>query len=294
VAQGRTDRTIGGRVTERRHDIAVFSPAKRPTANDKGKETRPMNPSSTAAGAPTEAPRVSVVIPALNEAKNLPHVFSALPSDLYEIILVDGNSTDGTAEVARALFPAVRVVGQTGRGKGDALACGLAACQGDIAVTLDADGSTKPDEIPRFVEALRDGFDFAKGSRFLAGGGTADMSPLRRVGNHVLTGTVNVLFGTSYTDLCYGYNALWTRCLGDIDLDCDGFEVETLMNVRAAKAGLRVIEVPSYEERRIHGTSNLRTFRDGFRVLRTIVRERFSRQPQAEAPEPAEAPAQAG
>ena len=220
------------------------------------------------------APRISVVIPALNEARNLPYVFASLPKDTYEVILVDGHSTDDTVAVARHLYPDVRIVRQIGRGKGDALACGFAACHGDIIVMVDADGSADGAEIPRFVAALQRGADFAKGSRFMRGGGSADLTRLRRLGNWGLNLVVNILYGTRYTDLCYGYNAFWAYCLPRMNVDCDGFEVETLINVRIAKAGLHVAEVPSFEAARIHGVSNLNTWRDGWRVLRTIVTER--------------------
>ncbi|HLJ67035.1 MAG TPA: glycosyltransferase family 2 protein [Chloroflexota bacterium] len=237
------------------------------------------------ARAPTITPRVSVVIPALNEARNLPHVLTRLPFDVYEVVLVDGHSVDLTMEVARALYCDVRFVRQDGYGKGNALACGFAACRGDIIVMLDADGSADPGEIPRFVDALCRGADFAKGSRFLPGGGSSDITRLRRLGNWGLNSLVNLLYGTRYTDLCYGYNAFWVHCLPRINVDCDGFEVETLINVRIAKAGLRVSEVPSYEGLRIHGVSNLNAVRDGWRVLMTIVRERF-RQVPANPPRP--------
>jgi glycosyltransferase involved in cell wall biosynthesis len=227
----------------------------------------------------TSWPRVSVVIPALNEAENLPHVFARLPEGLYEVILVDGHSVDGTVAMARQLRPDLKVVAQDRRGKGNALACGFAACEGDIVVMLDADGSTDPAEIPRFIASLCNGADFAKGSRFAPGGESEDITPTRQVGNRILCGIVNIMFKTRYTDLCYGYNAFWTRCLERIRLDCDGFEVETLLNIRATKAGLRVVEVPSHEFCRIHGTSNLNTVRDGWRVLKTIFRERFRQQP---------------
>jgi glycosyltransferase involved in cell wall biosynthesis len=228
----------------------------------------------------SDRPRVSVVIPAMNEARNLPHVFAELPAWVYEVVLVDGNSTDGTAEIARELFPTVRIVGQAGRGKGNALAAGFAACTGDIVVMLDADGSADPAEIESFVEALCAGADFAKGSRFVDGGGSSDITVTRRAGNWFFSTLVNVMYGTTYSDLCYGYNAFWRRCLSAIPVDCDGFEVETLINIRAARAGLSVAEVPSFERDRIHGESNLRTFRDGFRVLRTIFRE-WPRRPTA-------------
>ncbi len=176
------------------------------------------------------------------------------------------------------------------RGKGAGLQAGFGAATGDIIVMLDADGSADPAEIPRFVEALVSGADFAKGSRYLAGGGSADLTVVRRFGNVGLTALVNLLYGTSYTDLCYGYNAFWRHCLPYLQVDCDGFEVETLINIRIAKAGLRVAEVPSFEERRIHGQSNLRPFRDGWRVQRTIMRERFGGKSPDAAPTPTSGP----
>jgi len=219
-------------------------------------------------------PPISVVIPARNEALNLYHVLPRIPSIVTEIILVDGHSRDDTIRVARHLCPDIRVIEQSGRGKGDALRAGFAACTGDIIIMLDADGSADPREIPRFVEALIQGYDMAKGSRFIPGGGSDDITTLRRMGNHLLSSTVNMLFTTTFSDLCYGYNAFWRHCLNYIAIDCDGFEVETLLNLRMHKARLRVLEIPSYEHKRIHGESNLNTFRDGWRVLKTIIKER--------------------
>ena len=237
---------------------------------------------------------VSVVVPAMNEGKNIGHVLRKLPQGLHEVILVDGNSEDDTIEAARSAYPKIRVVVQTGRGKGDAFRTGFAAVTGNLVVMLDADGSADPAEIPRFIEALEAGADFAKGSRFLPGGGSADLTRLRGLGNAFLSGTANLLHGTHFTDLCYGYNAFWTRCLPFIALDVPGFEVETLINLRIAGAGMKITEVPSYEADRISGISNLNTFRDGFRVLGTILsesrRRRAIRQP---APSIAETKAQA-
>jgi glycosyltransferase involved in cell wall biosynthesis len=220
--------------------------------------------------------RVSVVIAALNEEENLPYVFARLPDGLHEVIVVDGHSQDDTVAVARRLRPDVRIVTQSGRGKGNALADGFAVCSGEIIVALDADGSTDASEIPRFIAALCNGADFVKGSRFAQGGASSDITLTRSLGNHALNAVVNALYGTRYTDLCYGYNAFWARCLPYMRVDCDGFEVETLINVRIAKAGLVVHEVPSYERPRINGHSNLHAVRDGTRVLRTIVLERMS------------------
>jgi glycosyltransferase involved in cell wall biosynthesis len=231
---------------------------------------------------------VSVVIPALNEARNLPHVFAGLPAGLHEVIVVDGNSVDGTVAVARSLRRDVRVIQQTRTGKGNALACGFAAATGDIIAMVDADGSADPAEIPRFVAALTGGADFAKGTRFADGGGSSDITRLRRLGNRGLVGLVNSIYDTSYTDLCYGFNAFWRRHVPILGLDPlslppadgadrawgDGFEIETLIHIRVAKSGLAVAEVPSFEHARLHGVSNLNAVQDGWRVLRTILTER--------------------
>ena len=222
---------------------------------------------------PFLGPRVSVVMPTLNEADNLPHVLAQLPA-LHELIVVDGESTDDTVAIALA-HPRTRVISQPARGKGDALRAGCEAATGDVIVMIDADGSTDPQEIPRYVEALLAGADYVKGSRFLPAGGSEDLTLVRRLGAMWLTGLVNMLFGTEYTDLCYGYNACWRSVADDININCSGFEVETLMNIRVKTEGLRVAEIPSFERCRLNGESHLRVVRDGLRVVRTIVRERF-------------------
>jgi hypothetical protein len=224
-------------------------------------------------------PTISVIIPTLNEEKNLPHVLSRLPEMLTEVIIVDGHSTDNTIAVAKELRPDARIILQDRKGKGNALACGFAAARGDILVMIDADGSTDPNEIPDFIAPLTAGAEFVKGSRHMHGGGSADITLLRSAGNRVLSFTVNALFGTQYTDLCYGYSAFWRRCLPNLQITCDGFEVETILNVRAAKAGFRIAEVPSYEQERIHGLSNLNAWKDGKRVLKAIMSERLSTLP---------------
>ena len=222
------------------------------------------------------APTVSVVIPAMNEAANLPEVFATLPGWIDQVVLVDGHSTDDTIAVARALRPDVTVVLQGGIGKGDALLAGFAACTTDIIVAMDADGSTDGREIIRFVSALVSGADFVKGSRFASAGRSDDITVIRRYGNRGLNLLVNSLFGTQYTDLCYGYNAFWARHLPKLALDSPGFEVEALMGIRAAKARLRIHEVASHERPREFGVSNLRAVRDGCRILKLILRERFA------------------
>lgn len=233
--------------------------------------------------APGRNPTVSVIIPAMNEAPNLPYVASRMPEDIDQIVFVDGNSHDNTVAVAQQLWPDATFVTQSRRGKGNAIACGLEYAWGEIIVMLDADGSTDPAEIPRFVEALVSGADLAKGSRFAIGGGSADLTSFRRFGNGGLNTLVNLAFRTKFSDLCYGYNAFWSKHVPLLELGPttytrpqwgDGFEIETVINVRFATAGLRIVEVGSYEGSRMYGRSNLNAVSDGFRVLRTILAER--------------------
>jgi glycosyltransferase involved in cell wall biosynthesis len=233
-------------------------------------------------------PTLSVVIPARNEAKNIPFVLDRLPIGIHEVILVDGSSVDDTIAVAQRHRPDVVVIHQTRRGKGNALAAGFHAATGDYIVMIDADGSMDPVEIPDFIAALDAGADYAKGTRFAGGGGSDDISRTRDLGNKFLNGITNLLFRTQYSDLCYGYNAFRRECIAAFALPDahdtsapafwgDGFEIETLINVRVAKRKLAISEVGSFEHSRISGESNLRTFRDGTRVLATIMRERFTR-----------------
>lgn len=220
-------------------------------------------------------PSVTVVIPTLNEAKNIAFVMDRIPDWVEEVVVVDGNSTDDTVRVVQEHRPDAQIVFQDRKGKGNALKCGFAAATSDIIVMLDADGSTDPEEIPRFIAALRTGADFAKGTRFVTGGGSSDISSSRRFGNWVLNTLVNRLWDAKYTDLCYGYNAFWRKYLPTLYVDCDGFEVETLLNIKATKAKLKIVEVPSYESDRRSGSSNLHAVKDGWRVLRTIIAERI-------------------
>jgi glycosyltransferase involved in cell wall biosynthesis len=258
------------------------------------------SPSSVANDRQPEAPRVSVVIPTLNEAANLPHVLPRIPSWIHELIVVDGLSHDDTVAVAKEHAPRAKVLMEGRRGKGAALRAGFAEAEGDIIVMLDADGSTDPAEIAAFVGLLVSGADVVMGSRFALGGGTDDMETHRKVGNWVLTRLVRAGFGARYSDLCYGYTAFWRDVLPALDGPFRGFEVETVLHIRAVRAGLRIAEVPSFESLRISGTTNLRTVRDGFRVLKAITNEwhdehvrRTNRMPDTAAPDRSARPAQA-
>lgn len=232
---------------------------------------------SVVPGAPAqlgpEIPTISVVIPAKNEGGNVEWVLQSMPRWIDEVILVDGNSTDGTVELAKKEWPELVVVDQKSSGKGAALREGFASATGDIVVMIDADGSMDPGEIDRYVKPLIEGeCDVVKGSRWLAGGGSLDITPFRKFGNRMLLALVNGLFGSRFTELCYGFMAFKRSCVERLALTAEGFEIETQIVVNALRAGLRVEEVASMEAPRRHGQSHLRPIRDGFRVLATVLR----------------------
>ncbi|MEU9731356.1 glycosyltransferase family 2 protein [Streptomyces sp. NPDC048002] len=232
------------------------------------------HPLRRAGDRPPPRATVSLVVPARNEARNIPWVFEQIPDCVDEVILVDGDSHDSTVHMARHCLPTVRHVEQSGPGKGNALRTGFLAASGDYIVMIDADGSMLPGEIPHYLHFLDNGYDFVKGSRFIAGGGSLDITRIRSWGNQALLAAVNHLYGAHLTDLCYGYCAFRRSFLDDLDLHSTGFEIETEMIAHALNSGLRIAEVPSLELPRRSGHSNLHAVSDGRRVLRTLLSER--------------------
>jgi hypothetical protein len=218
---------------------------------------------------------LSVVIPTLNEADNVGRVLRELHR-FDDIVLVDGMSTDGTVELARAARPDVRVIQRPPRGKGDALRAGFAAATGDVIVIMDADGSMDPGEVQLFMATMALGFDLVKGSRMACGGGSHDLTTIRLLGNAALCHLANVLFHTHWTDLCYGYLAFRRDCLPRMALTASGFEIESQILGSAAIAGMRIAEVPSIEMPRFAGESHLNARRDGTRILKTMLAARFA------------------
>jgi glycosyltransferase involved in cell wall biosynthesis len=240
-----------------------------------------VNPAPDVVGAgrvatATPRPSVSLIIPVRNEARNIAWVLEQIANNVGEIILVDGNSTDATLITAYSCRPDIKVVTQQGVGKGSALRTGFLAATGDILVMMDADGSMAPQEIRHYLHFLTNGYDFVKGSRFVVGGGSADITRFRRLGNRFLLTVFNALYHADLTDLCYGFCAFHRRYLDLLSLSATGFEIEAEMVARAMQAGLRIAEVPSFEAPRRAGKSNLHSIRDGIRVLRIVVRDHRS------------------
>ena len=235
------------------------------------------SPSDTQNNFPNLAslPSVTVVICTLNEEQTVSHVLEKIPSFVTDVLIVDGNSNDNTVKVVREAYPSVRITTQPGKGKGDAIRHGIRESKGQIIVTLDADGSMDPADIIKFVKSLTQGSDFAKGSRFLPGVKTDDMPRHRLFGNWVFTTLTNILFRSKYTDITYGFNAFWKEKVRNIHVRSDGFEEVVEWNINIHRYGLKVIEVAVDEYERLDGEAKLRSFHDGARILKTILRERI-------------------
>jgi len=219
--------------------------------------------------------KITVIIPALNEEKNIEKVIKELQKiGFSDILVIDGNSHDNTASLCKNL--GANVILQNGRGKGDALRKGFNYKElGDFVIMLDADGSMDPKEISLFLDAFNDGADVVKGSRFMKEGFSEDMNVFRRMGNTIMVQIVNFMFDTDFTDLCYGYAAFTKKAIKKIcpSLESKHFEIETEIFIKAKKYGLKIKEVPSIEYKRRFGKSNLDAFRDGFRIMKTIFDE---------------------
>jgi glycosyltransferase involved in cell wall biosynthesis len=241
-----------------------------------GTDTKLLEPLSPTELQPLERLplNIGIAIPAYNEEKNICDVLSKLNDFGYNnILVIDGLSSDGTLQVAAQ--NGAKIILQDGRGKGQAIRQVLQNdyLNADVLVLMDADGSMSPDEVPRFIEAIQNGADVAKGSRFLPGGGTYDMTRVRKFGNSVMTSMTNLLHSSKYTDICYGFVALNNKAIKKLSptLESNGFDIEAEMFVKAHQLGLKVVEVPSIEYQRKSGESNLHSFRDGLKIFRQII-----------------------
>lgn len=219
---------------------------------------------------------VSIVIPSLNEEKNmrplLRTIGRALSGYRYDVVVVDGGSKDRTVEIARQC--GARILFDLA-GKGSALRTGLHAAEGEILIAMDADLSQHPRELPQFIRGIEAGYDICMGSRFMRGGKSYDITYLRALGNKLFCWFVNLRFQANYTDLCYGYRSFRKTVFDDLRLRESGFGIEAELSIVASKKKLRVLEVPSIEKKRRFGKAKLQTFKDGYAVLKAILKNSF-------------------
>jgi len=226
---------------------------------------------------------VSVVIPALNEERTLGVVLHSVHDVfrgmnlVYEIVVVDDGSSDGTAKVA-AEGGAVLVCHGGNCGKGEALKTGFSKAKGDVIVTMDADGSHLAEDIPSLVEPfwMFDDLDVVIGTRFNDGSNRDSTSRLHLIGNNILNLTIRFLTGRRVSDSQCGFRAFRRRVLGKLVIDSSGFGVEGEMMVKMLLDGVSIREVPIRCLPRREGVSRIRTFRDGFAIFKTIVKVAYN------------------
>lgn len=216
--------------------------------------------------------KISVIIPTLNEEENLPYVLSTIPRYVSEIIVVDGYSKDKTVEIAKRYNAKILY---SKEGKGATLIKGLNAAKGDIVIMMDADCSHRTEEFGLLIEGIKAGYDACMGSRFIQGGGTYDMPWIRKAGNRFFVFIVNLFWNMNYSDLCYGYRSFNRNAIKKLNLESNGFAIETEISIKAAKNKLKVLEVPSFEKKRRYGEGKLRTFGHGIEISRKIISELF-------------------
>ena len=224
---------------------------------------------------------VSIIIPALNEEDTIAKVIDEIPKkDLrkagyrVEIIVIDNNSTDGTAETAKE--KGVKVIAEPVKGKGRAIRTAFKSVSGDFIFMLDADYTYPATYIPRMLEVLQEGHDVVIGSRLKGQIGKGAMSKTHLMGNRLLVFIANILYGTRISDLCTGYWGLTRRVIDNMGLDAKGFELEAAMFAEITKKGYSIAEVPIFYRRRAT-PSKLSSLKDGFKIGWTLLKKRFQR-----------------
>lgn len=224
--------------------------------------------------------RVSIIIPTLNEGENLPYVLPNIPKipEIVEFILVDAHSSDNTIRVAKELLPEIKVVFQDGKGKGNAITCAAKVATGDYFLILDGDGSQMPEELPLYIEKAKEGYDLVKGSRFMPGGGTGDEALFRKIIIRTANAVANIVWRTRFSDICYGMFHIDCQKYLDLAIESTGFNIEWELMIKAKRKGLKIVEIPSRERKRIYGKSRINYFRDGWMIATTVFKHAFKRR----------------
>lgn len=231
-------------------------------------------------------PKVSLIVLTYNERAGLEKMMPRIKrSWADEILVVDYNSKDGTVELAKKM--GFKVIPQLIRGRGNAFRLGLEHAKGDILVYFSPDGNEIPEDIPKLVDKINEGYDMVIASRFSRLSKSEDATFIRRLGNNIFTSVINLLFRTKLTDAVNGFRAIRKSVMQDINTDARYFDIEIQMSMRCGKNGYKTAEIPTIEPKRIEGKGKLNTFVDGWRYTKLILREflRKEKKRRLNAPE---------
>lgn len=224
------------------------------------------------------SPVVSIVIPAYNEDKTIGEILSRTNRTMetlgipYEIIVVDDGSTDQTRLHAEKQKANV-ISNGTNRGKGYALIKGFKKARGDVLVTMDADGSHQPEEIPKLIKPLLlNDAEIVTGSRFLGNKEKDSIKKLHIIGNHFFNFLILLLTRKQITDSQTGFRAIKKEIIHEITLTSKGYEIETELTIKLLKNGYLFKEEPITCQKRKDGNSHLNPLYDGFKILKNIIK----------------------
>lgn len=218
--------------------------------------------------------RITVVIPTLNEAQTVGEIIAKCRPYTSDILVVDGHSPDGTAELARSL--GTRVVFDHGKGKGEAIRTVIPHLERDVTVFIDADGSHDPDSIPALVAPILAGeADHVSGSRLI--GGSSELHGgfdecFRLMGSSLITACINHRFRVRLSESQNGFRAIRTAVLRDLGLQENITTIEQEMIMKTLKKGYRMAEVPTHEQKRKAGYSKISLKKVAFRYVYTLVK----------------------
>jgi glycosyltransferase involved in cell wall biosynthesis len=226
-------------------------------------------------------PAITIVVPAFNEERTVGFVISDIISVMgslqypYEIIVVDDGSTDNTRRIA-STYKATVLFNDKNQGKGHAMRRAFQRAEGEIIVTIDADGAHSAKEIPDIITPIFHGADIVAGSRF-SGRGKESTSTLNRIGNLLFNTTIMVFTGKRITDSQTGFRAFKKEVLQKLMLTSSGYEIETEITVKGLRNGFTFLEKPITCEKRKHDVSKLRILSDGSRILKALLKANFEK-----------------
>lgn len=221
--------------------------------------------------------KVSVVAVCLNEAESILKILDNVPKNLVdEILVVDGYSKDNTFEIVKK--SGYNIIRQEGKGRGAAFKTGFKKVKGDLVVMLSTDGNERPGDIRKLIDKVNDGYDMVIATRFGLGR-SEDVTFIRNIGNYIFTFLCNVAGGLHITDSMNGFRIMRRDALKKMNIESDRFDIEGEITIKAGKLKLKVGEIPTVEDPRLHSDSRLRTFRDGYIILRRIFKEALREPP---------------